>query len=368
VHDAARPLTCVVLAAGEGKRMRSTRPKPLHLLCGRAMLLHVLDRVADVPVDRVVVVVGHGAERVTKKLVEDGPDGLPTDFVEQSVQRGTGDAVSVGLTAFRDDSDDHDDGDVLVAPGDMPLVRSETLRTLVEHHRATDAAATVLSYVLDDPTGYGRVVRGKEGRIERIVEHRDATADERGIQETNSSFFVFKRSLLPAALRRVTPDNDQGEYYLTDVVAVLSDAGHKVESLVGDDPLEMRGVNDRAQLAQVEAHLRRRTNELWMAAGVTMVDPATTYVDASVRIGTDVTLFPGVLLQGRTTIGDGAEIGPACRLVDCTVGARAVVQETIAEHAEIGDDARVGPFAHLAPGSQIVPGTTTGPFYTAGAG
>lgn len=360
-----RSLTCVVLAAGEGKRMRSSRPKPLHLLCGRAMLLHVLDRVADVPVDRAVVVVGHGAERVTKKLVEDGPDGLPIDFVEQVVQRGTGDAVSVAFTAFRHDDDDDDDAaDVLVAPGDMPLVRSETLRTLVEHHRATGAAATVLSYVLDDPTGYGRIVRGKDDRIERIVEHRDTTLEERAIQETNSSFFVFKRSLLPAALRRVTPDNDQGEYYLTDVIEVLSQAGHKIESLLGNDPLEMSGVNDRAQLAQVEAQLRRRTNELWMAAGVTMVDPATTYVDTSVRLGTDVTLFPGSMLQGRTTVGDGAEIGPNSRLVDCTVGARAIVQETIAELATIGDDATVGPFAHLAPGTLIAPGAATGPFYT----
>ena len=364
---ATRPLTCVVLAAGEGKRMRSSRPKPLHLLCGRAMLLHVLDRVADVPVDRAVVVVGHGAERVTKKLVDDGPDGLPIDFVEQAVQRGTGDAVSVALTAFRDDvDDDDDDGDVLVAPGDMPLVRSETLRDLVEHHRSTEAAATLLSFVLDDPTGYGRIVRGKDDRVQRIVEHRDASSEELEIAETNSSFFVFKRSLLPAALRRITPDNAQGEYYLTDVVEVLSQAGHKVESLVGDDPLEMSGVNDRAQLAQVEGHLRRRTNDLWMGAGVTMVDPATTYVDVGVRLGSDVTLFPGTLLQGRTTIGDGAEIGPHTRLVDCSVGAGAVVAQTVAEHADIADDARVGPFAHLAPGTKIAPGETTGPFYTSG--
>ena len=218
--------------------------------------------------------------------------------------------------------------------------------------------------MLDDPTGYGRIVRGKDDRVERIVEERDASPEERAITETSSSFFVFKRSLLPAALRRVTPDNAQGEYYLTDVVEVLSQAGHKVESLVGADPLEMSGVNDRAQLAQVEGHLRQRTNALWMAAGVTMVDPATTYVDASVRLGSDVTLFPGTVLQGRTVVGDGAEIGPSTRLVDCTVGAGAVVAETVAEHAEIGEGARVGPFAHLSAGAVIDPGVTTGPFYT----
>ena len=189
-------LASVVLAAGEGKRMRSARPKPLHLLCGRAMLLHILDRVAEIDAERAVVVVGHGAERVTKKLIDDGPPGLPIEFVEQSVQRGTGDAASV---------------DLIVLPGDMPLIRAETLSRLVQLHRASDAAVTILGVRLDDPTGYGRLVRGRDDRVVRIVEHQDATPQELAIEEINTSFYVFKRRLLAPALRRITPDNAQGE-------------------------------------------------------------------------------------------------------------------------------------------------------------
>jgi bifunctional UDP-N-acetylglucosamine pyrophosphorylase/glucosamine-1-phosphate N-acetyltransferase len=341
--------------------MRSARPKPLHLLCGRAMLLHVLDRLAEVDAERAVVVVGHGAERITKKLVEDGPPGLPIDFVEQTVQRGTGDAAAVALTAFIDDDDD---ADLLVAPGDMPLIRSETLSRLLELHRSTGAAVTVLGVRMDDPTGYGRLVRGKDERVARIVEQRDADADELEIDEVNTSFYCFKRSLLAPALRRLTDDNAQAEYYLTDVVEVLSSAGHRVEALVAEDSSEMLGVNDRLQLATAEAELRRRTNEAWLARGVTMLDPVNTYVDASVDLGEDVTLFPGTILQGNTRIGARSEIGPETRLVDTVVGADCVVRSTYADHAEIGDGCVVGPFCHLPPGASIAPGTATGPFYT----
>ena len=361
-----RPLACVVLAAGEGKRMRSTRPKPLHLLCGRAMLLHILDAVSDVGADRAVVVVGTGAERVTKKLVDDGPPGLPIDFVEQPVQLGTGDAVMVALTAFPgDDLDEEEGGDILVVPGDHPLLRSTTLEGLVEVHRATGAAATVLTARVPDPTGYGRIVRGKADGVSRIVEQRDADAEVALIDEINTSIYCFTRSLLAPALRRVTPDNAQGEYYLTDVIEVLATAGHHVAAMEVEDLAEAAGVNDRAQLAEAEAELRRRTNERWMARGVTMVDPETTYVDLSVRLGVDVTLFPGVILQGATTIGEHTEIGPGSRLVDCNVGADCVLTHTVAFEAEIGDGATVGPFASLPPGSVIAPGTTTGAFYTA---
>jgi bifunctional UDP-N-acetylglucosamine pyrophosphorylase/glucosamine-1-phosphate N-acetyltransferase len=357
----ATPLACVVLAAGEGKRMRSARPKPLHLLCGRAMLLHILDAVTDMGADRAVVVVGHGAERITKKLVDDGPPGLPIDFVEQEVQRGTGDAVMVALTAFPEDADD--EGDLLVLPADQPLLRATTLDDLVTLHRESGAAATLLTADLPDPTGLGRVVRGKDGNVDRIVEQRDATDEERAIREINTAVYCFKRSLLAPALRRVTPDNSQGEYYLTDVIEVLADAGHTVAAMTIDDAAEAQGVNDRAQLAAAEAELRRRTNERWMAAGVTMVDPATTYIDAGVRLGADVTLFPGVILQGSTSIGEHTEIGPGCRLVSCVIGADCRLDQTVGELAEVGDRARVGPFASLKPGVVIAPGSVTGAFY-----
>ncbi|MEA3076408.1 MAG: bifunctional UDP-N-acetylglucosamine pyrophosphorylase / glucosamine-phosphate N-acetyltransferase [Actinomycetota bacterium] len=357
-----RPLSAIVLAAGEGTRMKSARPKPLHRLCGRAMVLHILDTLAELPLDRAVVVVGHAAERVTKILSEEARPELPIEFVEQQVQRGTGDAAAAALTAFGPD-DDLDDGDLLVVPGDTPLLRASTLAALVSAHRQSDAAATLLTTVLADPTGYGRVVRGKDERVARVVEHKDATPDEREIDEINTSIYCFRRSVLAPALRRLTPDNTQGEYYLTDVIGVLSEAGYNVVSMVASDPMEPAGINDRAQLAVAEAELRDRTNDRWMLQGVTMIDPERTYIDATVVLAEDVTLFPGTVLQGRTVVARGAEIGPETRLVDCTVGEGAVVENSVGRLAEIGAGARVGPFAALSPGSRVAPGAVTGPFF-----
>ena len=358
-----RPLSAVVLAAGEGTRMRSTRPKPLHMLCGRAMVLYVLDALAECEVNRAVVVVGHGAERVTKKLQEEAGD-LVLDFVEQHVQRGTGDAASVGLTAFLDDDDD---GDVLVLPGDTPLLRASTIATLVREHRLTEAACTILTAESNDATGYGRILRDKDDRVLRIVEERDATDEERAITEWNTSIYCFRRSVLAPALRRVSPDNDQGEYYLTDVVEVLHDAGYSIVPIIATDDVEPQGINDRRQLAHAEAELRRRINDAWLGAGVTMVDPERTYIDSTVRLAPDVTIFPGTLLQGVTVVGEGVELGPDTRLVDCTVGDGAVVERTVGRHADIGAGAVVGPYAVLEPGAHIVPGARTGSFYTATA-
>ncbi|HEV3225397.1 MAG TPA: NTP transferase domain-containing protein [Acidimicrobiales bacterium] len=356
-----RPLSAVVLAAGEGTRMRSSRPKPLHMLCGRAMVLYVLDALSESEVDKAVVVVGHGAERVTKKLQEAAGD-LALDFVEQHVQRGTGDATSVGLTAFLDDDDD---GDVLVLPGDTPLLRASTVASLVREHRLTEAACTILTARSADATGYGRVVRGKDDRVERIVEERDATDEERAITEWNTSIYCFRRGVLAPALRRVTPDNDQGEYYLTDVVEVLHDAGYSIVPIVVPDDSEPQGINDRRQLAAAEAELRRRINDAWLGAGVTMVDPDRTYIDSTVRLAPDVTIFPGTLLQGETVIGGGVELGPDTRLVDCIVGDGAMIERTVGRHADVGAGALVGPYAVLEPGSHIASGARTGPFYTA---
>ncbi|CAN5863107.1 N/A [soil metagenome] len=362
-----RPLSAVVLAAGEGTRMRSARPKPLHLLCGRAMVLYVLDALDDCTIDRAVVVVGHGAERVTKKLQEECPD-VVIDFVEQHVQRGTGDAVSVGLTAFPYEGDDGDDaedgGDVIVLPGDTPLLRAATVSELVAAHRSSDAACTLLTARLGDPTGYGRVVRGRDDRVARIGEQADATAEDLEIDEVNTSIYCFRRSVLAPALRRLSPENVQGEYYLTDVVGVLHDAGYRVSSVVSDDPAETQGVNDRLQLAAAEAELRRRTNAAWQQLGVTMLDPDHTYIDATVTLAPDVTVFPGTLLQGRTVVGERAELGPDTRLVDCVVGEGAVVEQTVGRDAEVGPGAVVGPFAVLEPGAQIPAESRTGPFYT----
>jgi len=272
--------------------------------------------------------------------------------------------VATALTGFPDD--DFTDGDIVVLPGDTPLLRPATLAALVRTHRAADAAATILTARLEHPTGYGRIVRGKDERVRRIVEEADADDEEREIDEINTSVYVFRRSVLAPSLRRLSPENANGEYYLTDVVSVLYDAGYNVVTMVADDPMEAAGVNDRAQLAAAEAELRDRTNERWMRRGVTMLDPERTYIDATVELAPDVTLFPGTLLQGRTVIATGADIGPDTRLVDCVVGEEAIVEQTVGRQAEIGAQARVGPFAVLPPGTQVAPGTVTGPFFEAG--
>lgn len=344
--------------------MRSSRPKPLHLLCGRAMVLYVLDSLTTCEMRRAVVVVGHGAERVTKKLLDAAPE-VSLEFVEQSVQRGTGDAVGVALTAFSADELDDTEADILVLPGDTPLLRPSTIAALVDLHRDSDAACTVLTARLPDATGYGRIVRGRDDRVDRIVEHRDATEDELAISEVNTSIYCFRASVLGPALRRISPENSQGEYYLTDVIAVLAGAGYRVSALAVDDPAETQGVNDRLQLAVAEAELRRRTNEAWMSQGVTMVDPVRTYVDATVVLAPDVTLFPGTILQGQCVVGAGAELGPSTRLVDCVVGPGAIVENTVGRDAEIGADAHLGPYAVLQPGSSVAAGARPGPFYTA---
>ncbi|HET6794957.1 MAG TPA: sugar phosphate nucleotidyltransferase [Acidimicrobiales bacterium] len=355
-------LSAVVLAAGEGTRMRSARPKPLHLLCGRPMVCHVIDALAEVSVERVVVVVGHGGEEVAKTVQELAPLNMAMEFVEQRVQRGTGDAAAVGLTGLPNDLDDEEDVDVIVLPGDTPLLRPPTLAALVRTHRANQAAATLLTARLANPTGYGRIVRSKDGRVARIVEEADADDDERAIDEVCTSIYCFRRAVLAPALRRLSPENAQGEYYLTDVVSVLHDAGYNVVSLVVDDQMEAAGVNDRAQLAVAEAELRDRTNERWMRRGVTMVDPERTYVDASVELAPDVTVFPGTILQGTTTVGRGTVLGPDARLVDCRIGSRVRVEQTVASNAEVGDDARVGPFVVLQPGATVQAGEVVAPF------
>lgn len=356
---AHRALSAVVLAAGEGTRMRSRVPKVLHPLCGRPMLLHVIDTLAALPLERVVVVVGHGAEAVTKTVQDQLTIDVPVEFVEQRVQRGTGDATSVALTAF---SDTFDDDDVLVLSADVPLLRPETLASLVTEHRLAEAAATLLTAVLDDPTGYGRIVRDARGNVARIVEQSDANSEELAITEVNPSIYCFRRSFLAPALRRVSPENAQGEYYLTDVIAVLRGTGHAVLGVPATDPSETLGVNDRAQLAAAEAILRQRINDAWMRAGVTMVDPARTYVDASVELSPDVRLLPGTILEGRTAVARGAVIGPDTRLVDTVVGEDAVVESSTAREAEIGDGVRVGPYAHLRAGTRLARGAKVGSY------
>jgi len=354
----SRPLAAVVLAAGEGTRMKSSVPKVLHPLCGRPMLLYVVGALEQLPLERIVIVVGHGSEQVIKTLQRE--TDIPLEFVEQRVQRGTGDAVSVGLTVFPDDLDE--EGDIIVVPGDTPLLRAETLAELARMHDESGVAASVLTARLPDPKGYGRIVRGKDGGVESIVDHWDASEEERAIDEVNTSIYCFRRGLLAPALRRLSPENTQGEYYLTDAIAVLRQAGHKVSAMESREVAEAMGVNDQVQLAEAEHALRRRINSFWMREGVRMVDPSRTYIDAAVTLGAEVELLPGVVLEGATSVGAGSVIGPDTRLVDTVVGQGATVTYSVAKEADIGDGVTVGPFSHLRPGARLGEASKAGSF------
>ena len=347
--------------------MRSARPKPLHQICGRPMVMHVIHALADIEVDRTVVVVGHGAERVTKKVQEQAPGWAHVTFVEQTVQRGTGDAAMVGMTAIPGDDLD-DDSTIIVLPGDTPLLRAETLQQLVATHLTSGNAATAHHLGARRPDGIrtstacARPSTG-DGRVLQVVEQRDASVETLAITEVWTSMCAFRRDLLGPALRRLSPDNAQGEYYLTDVVEVLAGMGHQIGTVQAPEE-ETRGVNDRWQLALAERELRSRTNRHWLLNGVTMLDPRQTFIDVTVQLGRDVTLYPGSILQGNTVIGDGCEIGPDARLVDCVVGSGVIVENSVGRDSEVGDDAHVGPYAYLAPGTSVPSSASTGAFYT----
>jgi bifunctional UDP-N-acetylglucosamine pyrophosphorylase/glucosamine-1-phosphate N-acetyltransferase len=349
----ARPTAVVVLAAGEGTRMRSGTPKVLHGFAGRSLLGHALAACAPLGAEATLVVVGAGREAVTGHLAAVAPDARP---VVQAEQRGTGHAVRVALESVPDL-----DGTVLVLPGDAPLLRAETLRGLVEAHQTSGAVATLLTSVLPDPTGYGRVVRGAGGQVERVVEHRDASDAEREIGEVGTSVYAFEAGPLRDALGRLSTANAQGEEYLTDVVGLAVEAGLPVGAVVAPAE-ETAGVNDRVQLAAAHRALNDRLLTRWMRAGVTVVDPATTWVEVTVELEPDVTLHPATQLQGATRVERGAEVGPDCTLHDTVVAAGARVVRAHCDGAEVGPGATVGPFAYLRPGARLGPGAKVGTY------
>ncbi len=341
-------LSAIVLAAGRGTRMRSGLRKPLHPLAGAPMLAHVVDALGACRPDRIVVVLGPDDEIVAKEM-QTRTGHLPLEVAEQPVPRGTGDAAACGLAALGDPSGDPEAGELIIIPGDAPLLRPATLRALVEHHLAGGAACTLLTARVTDPTGYGRVVRGPEDAVRGIVEQADASPTELALDEICTSVYVVRRSFLGPALRRIRPDNAAGEFYLTDIVQVLARMGHRVEAFTLADASEAQGVNDQAQLAAARAEIRRRVIEGWLREGVSVVDPDTTYVDVTVRLAAGVVLRPGTILEGHTVVGAGTVIGPHTRLVDCAVGAGAVVEMSQGADAEIGPGKHVGPFASLGP-------------------
>ena len=342
-------VAAIVLAAGKGTRMKSDLPKPLHTACGRSLLGWV---VAALDPDRfasVVAVVGHGRELVVESLNADFPE-REFLFAEQLSQRGTGDAAAVGLAeldlvepSFSDD--DH----VIVLPGDTPLLQSTTLTALLDQHLTSGAACTVMTARVDDPSGYGRILRSSSGTVDAIVEDRDATAEQRRINEINSGMYCFRRSLLAPALRMISTDNAQGELYLTDVIGVLVEAGHPVLPFVAD-AVEMSGVNDRAQLADAAGAIQERIIRRWMRQGVSVVQPASTVIEALVAIEPDATIHAGSVLEGHTSVAAGAVVGPNTHLQNATVGADAVVPMCVVQDADVAAGQTVAPFTHVTGG------------------
>ncbi|MGH7322353.1 MAG: NTP transferase domain-containing protein, partial [Candidatus Rokuibacteriota bacterium] len=334
----------VILAAGEGKRMRSDRAKVLHRLAGRPLIEYPVALARAVGAAGIVVVVGHQGESVREALA-----GVPAlTFAEQREQRGTGHALAVAKGAIPETATA-----ILLLYADVPLLSVATVERLLTRHRRTRAAATVLTFTPADPTGYGRVLRrgGRRGRIVGIVEERDATARQRRIREVNSGIYCFDPRRLWPALDGLSPQNDQGELYLTDVVGRLARGRRRVEAVPVDDPLEVAGINDRRQLARLEATLRERALARLMTEGVTVLDPASTYVAVDVAVGRDSVLYPGVLLEGRTVIGQGCVIGTGCQLADMTLGNRVTLRPyCVAERSVIEADVTLGPFARLRAG------------------
>ncbi|MGW7378843.1 bifunctional UDP-N-acetylglucosamine diphosphorylase/glucosamine-1-phosphate N-acetyltransferase GlmU [Streptomyces sp. NPDC054794] len=351
-----RPAAVVVLAAGEGTRMKSATPKVLHHICGRSLVGHVLAAARELDPKNLVVVVGHAREKVTEHLTGTDPH---VRTAVQAEQNGTGHAVRMALEELGGTVD----GTVVVVCGDTPLLTGETLKRLATTHQTDGNAVTVLTAEVPDATGYGRIVRDDaSGAVTAIIEHKDASDAQRAIREINSGVFAFDGQLLADALGKVRTDNSQGEEYLTDVLGILREAGHRVGASVAGDHREIAGINNRVQLAQARRILNDRLLERAMLAGVTIVDPATTWVDVTVSFEQDAVVHPGTQLHGTTRVGEGAEVGPNCRLTDTQVGAGARVDNTVADRAQVGPGASVGPFAYLRPGTRLGPKSKVGTY------
>ena len=345
--------TVIVLAAGEGTRMKSATPKVLHSVAGRSLLGHVLHAVHHLSPNEVRIVVGSGREAVEAHIAQIAPKATT---VFQEHRGGTGHAAQLALAG------NAPKGTVLVLAGDTPLLSGDSLAQFVAAHAAGKFAASVLTAEHPEPTGYGRIIRDDSDELLRIVEEKDATDDEKFIFEINSGVYAFDGEKLAASIGQLTNANAQGELYLTDVIGILKSAGESIAAIMIDDFTETLGVNDRVQLAESAAMLRDRINDQWMRAGVTIIDPTTTWIDSTVELSNDVTLHPGTALLGSTKVATGAVIGPRSTLTDCIVKEGAAVLESIATETIIGEGATVGPFTYLRAGTQLGDSTKAGAF------
>lgn len=356
-----KPLDILILAAGLGTRMRSATAKVLHEVGGRPLIGYVCRTAAALDPEKICVVIGHQADDVRAAVTRQLAPVVP-EFAVQERQLGTGDAVSSAKNLFADR-----DSVLLVLSGDVPLIRPETLAALIslhESHRGRGAACTILSVKLKDPTGYGRIVRDNEGRFERIVEERDATPDERGINEINSGIYCFDTRLLFAALEHISNRNAQGEYYLTDVPEILRREGHDVAVYQHSDPQEIEGVNNRLQLSEIERLLRRRTvRKLMLDYGVTFIDPKSAYICDDAVFGRDITIYPNVIIEGASEVGDGTVIRSGSRIANSVIGRGVTILDNcLITDSIVEDGCSVGPFAHLRGGATMKRGSKVGNF------
>lgn len=341
----------VILAAGKGTRMKSKLYKVLHPVLGKPMVEHVVDQLDKIGVSRQIVIVGHGAEAVQDTL------GSRVEYAVQEEQLGTGHAVQMAETELAGKS-----GATLVVCGDTPLLTAETLEALLAHHEAQEAKVTVLTAIADDATGYGRVIRGEDGNVTKVVEHKDASEAELEIREINTGTYVFDNELLFEALRQVGNDNAQGEYYLPDVISIAKEAGEVVAAHTAPTFDETIGVNDRVALSQAETIMRKRTNERLMREGVTFMDPASTYISPDAMIGSDTIIYPGTVILGKTVIGSECIIGPNADIRDSVIEDGATVRQSVLSDSRVGNNAQVGPFAHLRQQAVLGANTRVGNF------
>jgi len=335
-------LVAIILAAGKGKRMKSNLPKVLHEIWGKPMLSYVLDTIKALRVERGIVVVGFGAERIKERF------GGDLKYVEQKELLGTGHALQKTYRLLKDYS-----GDIIVVCGDTPLLKVNTLKELIKYHHKKQAEATILTVNLDNPTGYGRIIRDAKGRIVKIVEEADASPKDRKVKEVNTGTYCFKSRLLFAALKELKPENVQKEYYLTDLVDLLVKKDLLVEGLLASSSDEVRGINTRKELAQVAKVLREEILDKLMLKGITIIDPETTFIDAEVIIGRDTIIYPFTILEGKTKIGQDCVIGPSTYLNKVEVGNRVTIQNSVIRESKVRDGARVGPFSQIRPNSFI---------------
>ncbi|MHB9154110.1 MAG: bifunctional UDP-N-acetylglucosamine diphosphorylase/glucosamine-1-phosphate N-acetyltransferase GlmU [Endomicrobiales bacterium] len=345
-------LAVVILAAGEGTRMKSGKPKVLHDLAGRPLVRWVLSSVSALSPEKVCLVVGHKADTVREEL-----SGEKLGFVVQEQQLGSGHALRQAescLKGFR--------GDILVLCGDTPLISRGTLRSLVASHRREKNDVTILSAAFENPYGYGRIVRRPSGQVQAIVEEKDATPEQRRIKEINSGIYCFRSPLVWDALRKIRANNRKKEYYLTDAIAIVKAQGGRIGAVSGAVPHEILGVNTRLDLARAEEIVRGRVLEKLMLGGVTITDPRTTYVSADARVGRDTVIYPGTILEGACTVGEGCFLGPASFLRNAHIGNGVEIRSSFVYDSRVSDGVKIGPFSHLRPGSIVEPGARIGNF------